>query len=310
MTEESRKMRRPLKAENPGRCSLVFSFAEQLSPDRNLGAPEPDFPKWVSKVFFADLGTAHDWYAFDGLSQEERRAWRLCHDAIEATSNLLELYGENPQLFQKVASKLSFLPCLMSWHPDAERFNRHLYEFSQLGQQSMYCELRHNAKHLVRQPWPVRYAYAIIATIDLTLDTYGEMLPLWAEIPGYGVRHPISSDEIEAALARMGCNQEKKEQIRQEYRGAYRILPKWTKGLEKINQPISKESVLDYWRTGKEMILEEIPNFHERSEWKDYYRRQYKDGAKPGAVQHAIFKDILAALKTIAGVNRTGLKKA
>jgi hypothetical protein len=163
---------------------------------------------------------------------------------------------------------LSFLPCLMSWHPDAERFNRHLYEFSRLGQQNMYCELRHNARHLVRQPWPVRYAYAIIATIDFTLAMYGKKLPLWAEIHGYGVRHPVSSDEIEAGLAEMGCTEEKKEEIRQENRGAYRILPKWTKGLEKIDQPISKESVLDYWRTGKRMILEEIPNFHERSEWK------------------------------------------
>ncbi len=298
-----------MKSENPKRCSLVFSFAEELCPDGALGAPEPDFLKWANKVFFADLGTAYDLYAFDGLSQEERGAWRLCHDAIEATSNFLELYRENPQLFQKVASRLSFLPCLMSWHPDAERFNRHLYEFSRLGEQSMYCELGHNAKHLLRQPWPVRYAYAIIATIDLTLDTYDEMLPLWAETHGYGVRHPVSSDEIEAALARLRCTEEKKEEIRQENKGAYRILPKWTKGLGKINQPITKESVLDYWRIGKKMILEEIPNFHERSEWKDYHGRHYKDGAKPGALQHAIFKDILAALKTIAGVNRMGSKK-
>ena len=50
------------------------------------------------------------------------------------------------------------------------------------------------------------------------------------------------------------------------------------------------------------MILEEMPDFHLRPEWADYRdKRVYQDGAKKGAVQNAIFKDILAALRTIAG---------
>ena len=50
-------------------------------------------------------------------------------------------------------------------------------------------------------------------------------------------------------------------------------------------------------------MLEEMPDFHERPEWKNYRGRRYAYGAKRGSIQHAIFKDILAALKTIAGGN-------
>jgi hypothetical protein len=52
------------------------------------------------------------------------------------------------------------------------------------------------------------------------------------------------------------------------------------------------------------MILEEMPAFHMRAEWATYRdKRAYQGGAKKGAIQHAIFKDILIALKTIAGSN-------
>ena len=61
---------------------------------------------------------------------------------------------------------------------------------------------------------------------------------------------------------------------------------------------------MHYWRKGKELILDEMPDFHERPEWESYRRRKYPGGAKPGTVQHAIFKDILAALRTIAGCNK------
>jgi hypothetical protein len=47
-----------------------------------------------------------------------------------------------------------------------------------------------------------------------------------------------------------------------------------------------------------------MPNFHLRPEWKKYRERNYREGAKKGAMQHAIFKDILTALKTIAGANK------
>ncbi len=58
------------------------------------------------------------------------------------------------------------------------------------------------------------------------------------------------------------------------------------------------------------MILEEMPNFHLRPEWQTYRRRSYRNGAKRGTIQHAIFKDILVALRTIAGVNRRASKAA
>jgi len=279
--------------------SLVFTFPGELRMDGGLDGPEPDFLKWMEAALFADVGIAADEAAWDKNPAKMRDAWRLFHVAIEATSNLLDLYKYNPRLFQKIARKLSFLPCLMSWHPDAERFNRQLLEFAQLGQQSMYGELQRNARHIIRQSWPVRYAYAIITTIDLTLDTYGEDLPVWAEIYGYGIKHPIPLSEYDMAIKKLGWDEEKKRLELPKYEGRYRVLPVWTRELEKLRRPFNADHVLDYWRTGKEMLLEEMPEFHLRPEWESYHRRHYKTGSKTGAVQHAIFRDILAALQTI-----------
>lgn len=285
--------------------SLVFSFTAELCPEHALDGPEADYLKWIGKALFADVGTAADEAEWDKSTPEEREAWRLFHTAIEATSNLLELYQNKPRLFRKMGRQLSFLPCLMSWHPDAERFNRQYLESSQLGRQSMYGELRNNPRHLAQQSWPVRYAYSIIATIDLTLDTYEARLPRWADIYGYGVRHPIPLSDYEAVADKMGWDEEKKRRELMKYHGAYRILPAWTKELGQLRRPFNKDQVLDYWRAGKGIILEEMPDFHLRPEWKTYHGRNYKTGAKSGAIQHAIFKDILAALKTIAGANKT-----
>ena len=290
--------------------SLVFSFTAELCPEHALDGPEADYLKWIGKALFADVGTAADEAEWDKSTPEEREAWRLFHTAIEATSNLLELYQNKPRLFRKMGRQLSFLPCLMSWHPDAERFNRQYLESSQLGRQSMYGELRNNPRHLAQQSWPVRYAYSIIAAVDLTLDTYEDQLPNWAEHYGYGVKHPIPPSTYEAAAEKMGWDEEKKRRELPKYQGAYRILPAWTKGLSQLRRPFSKDHVLGYWRTGKEMILEEMPDFHLRPEWRTYHGRNYKSGAKCGAIQHAIFKDILAALKTIAGAGKAKAARA
>lgn len=68
---------------------------------------------------------------------------------------------------------------------------------------------------------------------------------------------------------------------------------------------MAPDNVLQYWRKGKEIILEDMPDFHLRPEWQKYQKgRNYREGAKKGAIQHAIFKDILIALKTIAGANK------
>jgi hypothetical protein len=84
-----------------------------------------------------------------------------------------------------------------------------------------------------------------------------------------------------------------------------RPFPKYVEGLEKLPVPIAPDNVLQYWRKGKEIILEEMPDFHLRPEWDNYRnKRAYQSGRKKGAIQHAIFKDILTALKTIAGSNQ------
>src|SRR5690606_29924520 len=80
--------------------------------------------------------------------------------------------------------------------------------------------------------------------------------------------------------------------------------PAYVDGIGNIPKPISPENVHQYWEKGKEIILHDLPDFHTRPEWGNYHRRKYRDGAKDGVVQHAIFKDILTALRTIAGSNK------
>ena len=82
-------------------------------------------------------------------------------------------------------------------------------------------------------------------------------------------------------------------------------FPDHLDGINLLPVPITPQSVIDYWHKGKEIVRKEMPNFHLRPEWKSYRdNRTYQAGAKTGATQHAIFKDILAALKTIAGGNK------
>jgi len=285
--------------------SLVDEFAEMLDSGGSICGPDPDYVSWMEKVIFVDLATCSDSYDYSVLSDKERAVWRVFHDSIEATSRLIDLYKQDVLLFRKVARELSFLPCLMSWHPDAEAFNRRFFRSSSSGEQSLCFNSRHNASHLASQSCPVRYAYSIISTINLTLDCSRDKLPIWANIYGYGVKHEVDPAEIEATLAKINCSDEKKQKLRDEHKGAFRMLPKWTKGLKNFQQSIAPRTVLSYWRIGKEMILEEMPEFHLRPEWEKYRNgRKYANGAKKGAVQHAIFKDILVALKTIAGAKK------
>ena len=114
--------------------------------------------------------------------------------------------------------------------------------------------------------------------------------------------YPIPMSRYEEAARKLGWDEEKKRLELPSYVGSYEILPAWTRSLAGLRRPFNQRHVLDYWRTGKEMILEEMPDFHLRPEWQKYLDdRNYQHGAKAGAVQHAIFKDILSALKTIAG---------
>src|ERR1035438_5964025 len=94
-------------SRQPKALSLVFSISEELPLHDHLGGPEPTFEKWVEDALYFDIATAADEAEWEKLPAEERQAWRLFHDAIEATSNLLTLHKEDPKLFQKVASQLS-----------------------------------------------------------------------------------------------------------------------------------------------------------------------------------------------------------
>jgi hypothetical protein len=285
--------------------SLVFTFAEALRSEEDFDAPEPDFLTWVEKGLFVDVATASDEAMDAALPTEEREAWKMFHDAIDGIGNLLDLYKSNLPLFQKVAPDLRCLPSFLSRHPDSQRFNRVLLENSHLSQRNIITAGQPLGPHLARQSWPVRYAYAVIATIDVTLDTDAERIPFWAELYGYGVKHPIDLSDYEAAARKMGWGLDKIQQELPKYQGCYRILPSWTRTLAKLRRPFNSVNDLDYWRTGKEIILEEMPDFHQRPEWEEYRtRRHYTHGAKTGAIQHAIFKDILAALRTIAGANK------
>lgn len=296
------------KFDNGKANSLVFTFGESLRRDNEFSAPEPDFFRWLDNSLFVDVAISGDEAEDKNHSEEELKAWRLYLNALEATNNLFDLYKTNPSQFQKVAGQMQFLPCFMSRHPDNERFNRHFLQFSQLGRTNLENSCLPRPQHLARQSWPIRYAYAIRETIDLTLDTYEDRLPLWAEIYGYGIKHPIPMSLYEETARKMGMSEEMKRLELPSYVGSYDILPAWTKSLEKFSRPFNSGNVLNYWRTGKAMILEELPDFHLRPEWVNYRRRRYKTGSKTGAVQHAIFKDIMAALRTIAGFNhrRTG----
>ena len=78
---------------------------------------------------------------------------------------------------------------------------------------------------MARQSWPVRYAYAIIFTIDLTLDTYETRLPESAEIYGYGIKHPIPMSRYEEAARKLGWDDEKKRLELPSYVGSYKFFP-------------------------------------------------------------------------------------
>src|ERR1051326_5525122 len=88
--------------------SLVFVFSDQLSADGEYQAPEEDFVNWVESTLFVDVAVAGDEAAWDKNSAEEREAWRLFCNALEATGRLFELYKTNLKLFQRVAEQMMF----------------------------------------------------------------------------------------------------------------------------------------------------------------------------------------------------------
>ena len=283
------------------RWSLVPLFQEQMESEWSVDRPEPDFFKWVSVVGGLDSIVVAD-KPLEELSSKDREAWETFRDALKSVLMLQEFRDREPAAFRRVARQLNLLPTFAAWHPDAEPANRKLLRECGLGHESLN-EFAKHPQHAAQQSPAVRYAYTLIGTIDLTLDNSGDELERWGELYGFGVRHDVA-EEVESCLAKMALSQGERAKLREHHRGAYRILPLWTRDLLKLERPFGPGSVRDYWRIAKALIREEMPRFHERPEWRAVRDRHYSGGAKPGAIQNAIFKDIRKAMETIAGSHR------
>jgi hypothetical protein len=203
--------------------------------------------------------------------------------ATQAAFEVLDLYLRRRDLFDRIAPRRNMLPSLFSIDPETAKVVEQMRADSQLGTLTYHAHQIGSKAYFMSDTPANIYARAIITSVEINSDLKSteSQKASWAEF-----------DRKEAAFT------------------IVLPFPRYVEGLDRLPIPITPESVMQYWRKGKEMILEEIPNFQERPEWKDYHCRRYKNGAKRGAVQHAIFRDILGALKTIAGANRTGSKRA
>jgi hypothetical protein len=210
-------------------------------------------------------------------SRDAASAERLLSIATYASFAVMEVYVRHRPLFDRIAPRRTILPCLTSIHPATGAVMATMREDSRLGTQTP------ESRYIGSRAWftsdaPANvYARAIITGIELNrnLDPIEKQQATWKPFDR-------KNDSRTYVLP----------------------FPRYVSGIEVIPVPISPDSVPQYWRKGKEMILEEIPDFIDRPEWRHYHRRSYKNGATPGAIQHAIFKDILIALRTIAGANR------
>ena len=196
--------------------------------------------------------------------------------AVQATFEVLRMYLRNREVFDKIAPHHKLLPLLASIHPGTSEISARMEADAKLGSKTDESRQIHSRAWFMNDAPAHIYARAIIESVKFNREL-----------------EPISL-------------QESRWQKFDEKEGLQTVVqpfPKYVEGLNRLPYYISPECVLDYWRKGKEMIREELPDFHLRPEWESYRRRRYKTGFKPGAVQHAIFKDILAALRTIAGSN-------
>lgn len=197
--------------------------------------------------------------------------------ATQTAFDVLGLYLHHRELFDQIAPRRGILPSLFSIHPGTANVIERMRRDSRLGARTRYARQVGSKAFFVSDTPANIYARAIIHSIEMNWDL-----------------EPIESQQAGWAAF------DRKEGVRT----VVMPFPKYIKGIEKIPVPITPANVMQYWRKGKEIILEEMPEFHLRPEWQKYREnRIYRDGAKKGAIQHAIFKDILAALQTIAGFN-------
>lgn len=197
--------------------------------------------------------------------------------ATYSAFEVLNLFIRHRELFDRIAPKRNLLPCLTSIHPNTAKILTEMQRGSRLGTQTYESTFIGSNSWFTSDASANVYARAIITGIDLNQNA-----------------EPI---DVQQKSWRAFDREN-------DIRTTVLPFPKYIEGIDAIPIPISPASVSQYWRKGKEMILEEMPSFHLRPEWKTYHRRRYKNGAKRSAIQHAIFKDILVALRTIAGVHR------
>ena len=205
--------------------------------------------------------------------------------ATSAARDVLSLYLRHRELFDQIAPRRRILPAFFSIHPETATVVRQMKADSHLGSRTSDAPLVDSKAYFLSDTAANIYARAIIHSIEINrnLESVEVQQKGWREF-------------------------DRKERLRT----VVLPFPKFINGIEAIPVPIRPDTVLQFWRKGKEMILEEMPDFHLRPEWKKYRDgRRYANGAKKGAVRHAIFKDILAALKTMAATNKrraTGLE--
>jgi hypothetical protein len=206
-----------------------------------------------------------------------RAAGTLYAIASQAAFEVLGLYLRRRDIFNRIAPRRKILPALFSIHPGTAKVVGQMRADSQLGTLTKHARQVGSKAYFISDTPANVYARAIITSVEMNshLEPISQQQANWAEF-----------DEEEHV------------------RTLILPFPKYVAGLDKFPVPISPASVMQYWRKGKEMIREELPEFHLRTEWANYRRRHYQTGSKTGAVQNAIFKDILAALRTIAGSNQ------
>lgn len=194
--------------------------------------------------------------------------------ATYAAFEVMLMYLRRRDLFDFIASRRNILPCLASIHPNTRKIMANMRRDAPLATQTAESHLVGSRAWFTSKKPANVYARAIITTIQLNQDL-----------------EPIE------------CQKKTWAQFDRVHRCKTHLLPlpAYIEGIDQLRVPISPQSVLQYWRKGKEMIVEEMPNFHLRPEWRAYASRRYENGAKRGAIQHAIFKDILTALRSIAG---------
>jgi hypothetical protein len=197
--------------------------------------------------------------------------------ATYASFEVMLLYLRRPELFNFIAARCTILPCLASIHPNTSKVMAAMRRDAPLGKLTPESHVIGSRAWFTSSKPANVYARAIVTAISLNqgLEPIAQQKKTWAHF-----------DKVNHCKTRL------------------LPFPAYIEGIDRLPRKSSPDCVLQYWRKGKEMILEEMPNFHLRPEWRAYAERRYQNGAKTGAIQHAIFKDILTALRLMAGSRR------